>query len=460
MKFKINFMLCIIDFMFIFMATTFVSNWVIKLILVSIMLLLSIYFIYTCITIIMDKFQDEYIYIKKEFDNERIKNTQRYEQVLNENEKYIRMICNGIGEIITSLSSQNKFIEDGNNDIKRVFEMHTNHIREEYSTSFRNNMNIIDNMRNTFESNINEIGTTFNKEINNTKESLIKGVLEGNRELYDKLNEAITSLNSLIKDNIDELKEVHILNSNELSNTLITSSIELSNKLTSSSIELRENFEATISNLNDNLTATLNEFIQNIEVLKHVNTSNVVNVEKVAQGLIVLQEGLTSKLNELMNNGEVVLSSLSENTNALKEALSDNLENMKNEISQGNISFQEGLKGLKEIVEDIGALHDDGLNDLKTTLREESNNNIITLTAGLEKNITSMNRKFTDENRIWKDQTEELQKSNSSAIIEVKNLIVDLSKLHSDLLKELDNNQKRMMELGEEDIKLMREMIG
>ncbi|MDB8562369.1 hypothetical protein PNU51_13840 [Turicibacter sanguinis] len=222
-------------------------------------------------------------------------------------------------------------------------------------------------------------------------------------------------------------------------------------------------------------------------VIEKINGLRLEN-ENVIKDIIYTHKILSGKLYTLIEAENNLLSELKEHNLNSSKMLLDYLNNLNKEIvmyqqvnienikevqstllelskdTSSNISnikliLNEFISNTNTNLNEIAILFDDTIKAIEKSIVEQNDKNHSLLNRSLDKNLKDLNKKIVEGHSNSINLLNDISGNNLNTLKDIQNIINQLSKLHKDLLKEIDNNQKKMMELNEEDIMLMREMI-
>ena len=291
----------------------------------------------------------------------------------------------------------------------------------------------------------------FIKQNENFKETVVfvfKNLNDNQNSVYENMRiiqlETLKSVQALadnkenMNKNINELliKEKEFINvTANNSNTLKKSYENLNEFFTNYSNQLKQNFTENYNQLNKLFEEQLNR------ISTKVNSS----IEKTSDFLNDFSNLYTKFTGELKENE-------TKNFKQMKEITSEKIGEMQQHLIDNNLKTQENISAM-------AVLFDDTLNKFNEKVFETIESYTHQLTKDIGKGIKDMHKKFAEDNGEWKQITEEHSDKNTEVVNQIHGLIRTMSNLHNDLLKQIDENQKKMMELNESDIKLMKDMI-
>lgn len=294
-----------------------------------------------------------------------------------------------------------------------------------------------------------------------------------------------------------------------------TSQIELKfNELISENVTVKEQIKIAFKGLSDNQNTIYEkvsnqqcETIKSIETLANINKNMNTSIKELLEKGQEFMEANVKVANELkeesLNLSKFFIKSnkefkqdFDENNNKLNKVLIEYFDIMSSKV---NYSIEESSKFVKDFLyeikdnnakgfEQIQSITSDKIDEMKNLLVEnntktqetfinlvklfetnlssfeEKNNAALEeyngqLVKNIGKNIKEMNKQITRGNEDWKDITDQLSTSNVNTIKDTYNLLAQMVELHNDLLKQLNENQTKMMELSAADIELMRDII-
>lgn len=213
--------------------------------------------------------------------------------------------------------------------------------------------------------------------------------------------------------------------------------------------------------------------LENENVIKDIIYNNKILSEKLSI-LIKAEDNLLYELKEHNSNSIKILLDYLKNLNKeitiYQQVNSENIKEVQSILLQvskdtsSNIStsrsiLNEFISNTNTNLNEIAMLFDDTIKDIEKSIVEQNNKNSSLLNRSLDKNIKDLNKKIVEGSSNSINLLNDISNNNINTLKDIQSIINQLSKLHKDLLKEIDNNQKKMMELNEEDIMLMREMI-
>ncbi|MGL5150081.1 MAG: hypothetical protein ACRC7N_05815 [Clostridium sp.] len=349
------------------------------------------------------------------------------------------------------------------------------------------NQSITNNLDNLYKS-TNEALKDFNLQLSSYEKTIISSFNDGIEgicnnvtrninELINRFEEVSSNLNNTslelyekIHDNHRGLVEGITSNSTTLLNGLSLSSSELFSNINSNFRDLHEElnnnnctlFESLNSNARDlynNLNANLELLNGNINEITNINKDTLNNINTLGIGFSNFENDMKVSMEAFSLKEENLIVEITNCNNELHDIISKGLDTILSESSSYNEKSAIILTELKGVIVDMGALIDDSIVEMKNGIVEENSRNNRSLGSIFERQIKELNRRLLEGNRKWQEISEEIDKNNSVYINDVKRVCMDMNSLHRELLRALDDNQKKMLELNEEDIKLMREMI-
>ena len=287
---------------------------------------------------------------------------------------------------------------------------------------------------------------------------------------------------------IDKINEVHVQNEKllkELSETnkgmsdnlfsLIGLNKELITNLNNYNLEINEILKNNISSMSDEILKYQNqnvEIVKNIEVLlTKYNEKLLNNIESMNISLENnINTGTNNIIDELLNNNkklsEDMINSIQKVDNIVDESnkvISRSFSDISLEIKNNNETsigrLDELSKNITSNLQNMGILFDSTLRGMDDTIKKQNEKNNRDLNRSIEGNVKKLKKEISEGNNQSIEILESLKEEQVHNIEEVKNIVQNITGLQQELLKAMNANQKKMLELNEEDINLMKEMI-
>lgn len=268
-----------------------------------------------------------------------------------------------------------------------------------------------------------------------------KGLSDNQNTIYEKVSnqqcetiksiETLANINENMNTSIKELlrKEQEFMEANvKVANELKEESLNLSKFFMSSNKEFKQDFDENNNKLNKVLTEYFNI------MSSKVNYSIEESTKFVKEFFYDIKDNNAKGFEQIQN------------------ITSDKIDEMKNLLVENNTKTQETFNNSVELFQ----INLSSFEEKNNVALEEYNRQLV---KDIGKNIKEINKQITRGNEDWKEITEQLSTSNVDTIKETYNLLAQMVELHNDLLKQLNENQTKMMELNGADIELMRDII-
>ena len=361
------------------------------------------------------KFDELIEFNKKEKSNIDL----RIETLINENEK-IRLENNKIMENVQNNNEELcKCIINVQEELTKGMDKLINSISESMNKLNNDSTECMDNLKSSISNLVEDLSINVKNATNTVKQGnedvieRVNALIDIEKRFIENINVSIDALNN----RHETIYDLFTLKNNELRDSLLNQYNELSNILgerySELNITLGNNYEALGDKLNNKYTE--------------------------------LTDALVEKYQELSNSNSEVLGKLNERINSGIKQLIKSEENNK-EIIEENLG-------------ELAALIEDTIRELQKSLTEAIEDNNEGLSRVISKNLSKLDKNNEKLNNKWQELSTSTHLENKDIIVEIRNSISKVAKLHNDMLIKMDENQNKLLELNKEDINLMKELI-
>lgn len=308
--------------------------------------------------------------------------------------------------------------------------------------------NLIDSMfvelKNNSDQNGNLVIDKIN-EVNMQNEKLLKELSETNKDMSDNLLSSI----KLNKELISNLKNYNLEINKILENNISSMSDEIL-KYQNQNVEIVKNIEILLTQYNEKLLDNIKSMNTSLENNINTGTNNI--IDELLNNNKKLSEDITNSIQKVDNI-------VDESNKVISRSFSDISLEIKNN-NEGSIGRLDELsKNITSNLQDMGVLFDGILRRMEDTIKNQNEKNNRELNRSIEGNVKKLKKEISEGNNQSIEILESMKEEQIHNIEEVKYIVQKITGLQQELLKAMDDNQKKMLELNEEDINLMKEMI-